>query len=336
MQTALVYSDRYLKHNFGRRHPERPERLKAIVEGLKKAGYWLPTVRVIEPTPAEREEIELAHDPEYVSLVERLSKREEPLDIDTPTRKNSFELALLAAGGAIGAGRAVLSGEAANAFALVRPAGHHASHARGGGFCFFNNLAIATKSVGVRTLILDIDCHAGNGTMDIFWESDSVLYLSLHQWPLYPGVGWWNEIGGGAGEGFTINLPLYPDTGDDVYLHFLDTFLLPLIKQFKPELIAVSVGFDAHWSDPLTQMNLSLNAYYQIGKLLSRFRTFAVLEGGYNLEALSGGVVAFLAGLRNEPFDTREKSTVTRDDIKEKSMKRLEEIKKFFSQYWKL
>jgi len=163
-----------------------------------------------------------------------------------------------------------------------------------------------------------------------------VLYLSLHQWPCYPGTGWWNEIGEGDGEGFTINLPLYPNTGDDVYMHFLESFFFPLINQFKPELIGVSAGFDTHSSDPLTQMNLSLHAYYQIGKLLHGFKVLTVLEGGYDLNALSCGVQAFLTGIRNEIFAFKEKPTTTPKEIKEKSIQRLEEIKKFLSQYWNL
>jgi len=337
MVTAIVYSDKYLEHDLGPGHPERPERLRAIVEALRQAGYWSsPNVQVMEPEPAGRDDIELAHDPEYVELIEKLSRFRRPLDGDTPVNANTFELALLAAGGTIEAGRIAVSGEAENAFALVRPPGHHAGRASGGGFCYFNNLAIAVKSIGLKTLILDIDCHAGNGTTDIFWKDSSVLYLSLHQWPLYPGTGWWDEIGEGAGEGFTVNLPLYPGTGDDVYLSFVESFFSPLVEQFKPELIGVSAGFDAHRSDPLTQMNLSLHTYYQVGKLLHKHKVFAVLEGGYNLDVLPYGVLAFLAGMRNERFVFEEKPTVTPEKIREKSVERLVEIKKFLSPYWDL
>jgi len=337
MVTAIVYSDKYLEHDLGPGHPERPERLRAIVEALKQAGHWSsPNVLVMEPEPAGRDDIELVHDPEYVELIEKLSRFRRPLDGDTPVNANTFELALLAAGGTIIAGRIVVSGEAENAFALVRPPGHHAGRASGGGFCYFNNLAIAVKSIGLKTLILDIDCHAGNGTTDIFWKDSSVLYLSLHQWPLYPGTGWWDEIGEGAGEGFTVNLPLYPGTGDDVYLSFVESFFSPLVEQFKPELIGVSAGFDAHRSDPLTQMNLSLHTYYQVGKLLHKHEVFAVLEGGYNLDVLPYGVLAFLAGMRNERFVFEERPTVTPEKIREKSVERLVEIKKFLSPYWDL
>lgn len=336
-KTGIVYHQDYLKHDPGRGYPERPERLRAIVDALKRVGHWSsPNVRVIEPTPATRADLELAHDPEYIALIERLSKFEKPLDADTPVHANTFELALLAAGGAIATGRAVTTGEVLNAFALVRPPGHHAARASGGGFCYFNNIAVAVKSMGLKTLILDIDCHAGNGTMDIFWRDDSVLYISLHQWPCYPGVGWWNEVGAGAGEGFTVNLPLYPNTGDDVYMCFLKSFIPPLMEQFKPELIGISAGFDAHRSDPLTQMNISSHTYYQVGRLVCKSKVFAVLEGGYNLDALPRAILAFLVGMRGGQLAAEERPTITQEEIKEKSTQRLEEIKKFLSKYWDL
>ena len=314
MTTALVYSDRYLRHDFGRGHPERPERLKAIVEGLKKAGYWSPGVKVVEPTPAKREDVEFAHDREYVSLVERLSKRGEPLDADTPTRRNSFELALLAAGGAIKAGGLVLSGEATNSFALVRPAGHHASRARGGGFCFFNNLAVAIKylqqTLGLkRALILDFDAHHGNGTQDIFYEDPSVLFMSIHQDPstLYPGTGFVYELGAGKGEGYTVNVPMPPGSGDAEYATVMREIFVPLSERFKPELFAVSAGFDAHVNDPLTQLGLSTSAYgwlvsciVEQAEKLCGGRVMLVLEGGYGLDALAQGVTNVVKVLGGE------------------------------------
>jgi len=337
--TTLVYSERYLEHNFGRGHPERPERLRAIVEGLKKAGYWSPG-EVVEPTPAEREDIELAHDPEYVSLVERLSKRGEPLDVDTPTRKNSFELALLAAGGAIKAGEMVMSSEAANAFALVRPAGHHASHARGGGFCFFNNLAVMVKHLQrefklKRVFILDFDAHHGNGTQDIFYEDPSVLFMSIHQDPrtLYPGTGFVHELGAGEGEGYNVNVPMPPGSGDEEYACVMREIFVPLAEAFKPELIAVSAGFDAHLSDPLTQLGLSTEAYgWLAGCILEQAeklcggRVVLVLEGGYSLEALGEGAAHVMRVLKGErpPMPTGRREEV------------VSELKRVLSSCWSL
>jgi acetoin utilization deacetylase AcuC-like enzyme len=342
MVTALVYSERYLEHNLGWGHPERPERLRAIVEGLKQAGLWAsPSVRVVEPKPAEREEIELVHDAGYVSLVEKLSAAERPIDGDTPAHKNTYELALLAAGGAIEAGRMVMSGEAQNAFALVRPPGHHASRTHGGGFCYFNNLAVMIECLkrdfGLRRIfILDFDAHCGNGSEDIFYEDPNVLYMSIHQHPLtlYPGTGFVHEMGSGDGEGYTVNVPMQPGSGDVEYAAVMREIFVPLSEQFKPDIFAVSAGFDAHADDPLTDLRLSDTAYgwlaglvvEQAGRLCSG-RTVFVLEGGYSLRALSEGVTNVLKALRGEKF--RLPAEVEKPKV-------INEIKQALSKKWSL
>jgi acetoin utilization deacetylase AcuC-like enzyme len=322
MVTALIYSEKYLEHRPGSGHPERPERLMTIVEGLRRAGLWKsPSVRVVEPSPAERQDIECVHDPDYVSLVKNLSSMERPLDGDTPARRNTYELALLAAGGALKAGSLVVSGEVRNAFALVRPPGHHASRARGGGFCYFNNIAVMVERLrrdfGLRRVfILDFDAHCGNGTEDIFYGDPNVLYLSIHQHPLtlYPGTGFAHETGSGEGEGYTINIPVDPGSGDEEYAGVMQEIFMPLADEFKPELFAVSAGFDAHASDPLTDLNLTTQAYGWLTCLVleraERWcggRAVFVLEGGYNLEALSGGVVNVVRAMTGEKFHPPEK-----------------------------
>ena len=338
--TALVYSDRYLKHDLGMGHPERPERSRAIVEALKHAGYWSPKIQVVEPKPAKLEDIELVHNADYMALVERLSKSEAQLDGDTPTRKNTFELALLAAGGTIEAGQAVMSSKT-NAFALVRPPGHHAAQARGGGFCYFNNLAIMIERLKRdfklrRIFVLDFDAHHGNGTQDIFYEDPSVLYMSLHQDPftLYPGTGFVDEVGSGEGEGYTVNVPLPPGSGDAEYSSAMQELFVPLTEQFKPEFIAVSAGFDAHIHDPLTQLELSTLAYgwlahlvvEQAGKLCGG-RAMFVLEGGYALDALAGGVLNVVKAMIGEgpPLPTG----AHRPRV-------IDELKRVLANYWKL
>jgi len=317
MVTALVYSEKYLEHNPGLGHPERPERLNAIVEGLKQAKLWTsPNVQVVEPKPARREDVGLVHDADYVSLVEKLSVMERPIDGDTPVHKNTYELALLAAGGAIEAGRMVMSSEAKNAFALVRPPGHHASRAHGGGFCYFNNIAVMIERLkrdfGLRrAFILDFDAHCGNGTEDIFYHDPSVLYMSIHQDPLtfYPGTGFVHEIGSGEGEGYTVNVPMPPGSGDSEYAAVMQEIFIPLCEQFKPELFAVSAGFDAHIDDPLTDLQLTTNAYgwlagfvVEQAKRLCNGRTVFVLEGGYDLRALSEGTTNIVKALIEEKF----------------------------------
>ncbi len=342
MSTAIVYSEKYLEHKPGMGHPERPERLKAIVEALRGAKLWgTPSVKVIEPKPAKRGDIELVHATEHIELVERLSKSERPLDGDTPVRKNTFELALLAAGGTIDAGRAVLSGEASNAFALVRPPGHHASRARGGGFCYFNNLAVMIERMkrefGLRRIfVLDFDAHHGNGTEDIFYEDPSVLYMSLHQDPLtlYPGTGFVHELGSGEGEGYTVNVPMPPGSGDAEYAGAMGEIFVPLSEQFKPDLFAVSAGFDAYADDPLTQLRLSTPAYGWLTRFvveqaerLCKGRVVFVLEGGYVLDALAEGVVNVVKTLTGEkpptPVEPRRPSVI-------------DELKRGLASYWKL
>jgi len=342
MTTTLIYSEKYLEHILSKGHPERPERLKAIVDALKQAKLWeTPSVKVTEPKPAKREDIELVHDAAHIELVERLSESERPLDVDTPVHRNTFELALLAAGGTIDAGRAVLSGKTSNAFALVRPPGHHASRARGGGFCYFNNLAVMIERMKrefklKRIFILDFDAHHGNGTQDIFYEDPSVLFLSLHQNPLtlYPGTGFVHELGSGKGEGYTVNVPLPPGSGDAEYASVMEEIFVPLTKQFKPELFAVSAGFDAYADDPLTQLQLSTLAYgwlthfvvEQAGKLC-KGRVVLALEGGYVLDAVAEGVVNVVKTLTGEKppmiVEPRRPSIV-------------DELKRVLVSYWKL
>lgn len=342
MTTALVYSEKYLEHNPGEGHPERPERLKVIVNALKRAKLWgTPKVKVVEPRPTNRETIELVHNPNYIELVERLSRSETPLDGDTPVRKNTYELALLAAGGTIDAGRVVLSGDALNAFALIRPPGHHATQTRGGGFCYFNNLAVMIERLKrefklKRIFVLDFDAHHGNGTQDIFYDDPSVLYMSLHQDPLtlYPGTGFINEVGSGKGEGYTINMPLPPGSGDAEYMGAMKEIFVPLTEQFKPELFAVSAGFDAYVDDPLTQLQLSKLAYGWLTRFvveqaerLCKGKVVFVLEGGYMVDALAEGVVNVVKNLTGEktPIDTEPRCPSV-----------IDELKSVLASYWKL
>ncbi len=342
MVTGLVYSDKYLEHKPGRGYPERPERLKAVVDALKRAGHWSSSkVRVVKPTPSTRADIELTHDSEYIALIERLSKLEKPLDVDTPVHANTFELALLAAGGTIAAGRATMAGEVSNAFALIRPPGHHAGRASGGGFCYFNNLAIVVEWLKrefklKRVFVLDWDAHHGNGTQDIFYEDPSVLYMSIHQdgRTLYPGTGFVEEVGSGKGEGYNVNVPLPPGSSDAEYLSAMLELFVPLTEAFKPELIAVSAGMDALADDPLTGLQLSETVYGQLtgfvmqqAEKLCKGRVLLVLEGGYATEALAKAtvrIVDVLTGKKVSLLPPRGKVDV------------VEEAKRRLSSYWHL
>ncbi|MCS7131893.1 MAG: histone deacetylase [Hadesarchaea archaeon] len=342
MRTALIYSEKYLEHKPGEWHPERPERLRAIVEALKRANLWSsPSVQVVEPTPASRDDIALVHDREYIALIERLSRLRRPLDLDTPLDTNTFELALLAAGGAMKAGELVVTGNAANAFALVRPPGHHASRAHGGGFCYFNNMAIMIEHLkrryGIkRSFILDIDAHHGNGTQDIFYEDPSVLFMSIHQdgRTLYPGTGFVHELGSGNGKGYTVNVPLPPGSSDAEYASVMQELFVPLTEIFEPELIAVSAGMDAHVDDPLTQLKLSTHAYGWIARYVieqarkcCKGRAVFVLEGGYALGAIAEAVTNIVEVLIGKlPVFPSER----------RSPKVIDEVKHVLANYWRL
>ncbi|MCL4115870.1 UNVERIFIED_CONTAM: hypothetical protein GTU68_035716 [Idotea baltica] len=206
-----------------------------------------------------------------------------------------------------------------NDFALVRPPGHHAFADRHSGFCFFNNVSIAAERLrqdGKRVLILDFDGHLGDGTSDIFYESSDVLYWSLHQFPAFPGNGRNSEIGRGAGLGYNVNVPLPPESGDDIFMHAFKSYL-PIIEQFQPDVIAVSAGFDAHRFDPLLQLNVTVSSFFEIGRLIREQcnHIFAVLEGGYNKDVLPRGVYSFMAGINGEQLPYPEKAMTSRRTI---------------------
>jgi acetoin utilization deacetylase AcuC-like enzyme len=223
--------------------------------------------------------------------------------MDTYVRSASYEAALMAAGGLVEATRSVLDGELDNAFALVRPPGHHALRARGMGFCLFNNVAIAARYALAeqelhRVFIVDFDVHHGNGTQDEFDDDPAVMYLSTHQYPHYPGTGYWNETGRGDGQGSIINVPLGGGVGDQGFARIFEEIVTPAAWRFQPELILVSAGYDAHWDDPLAYMQLSIGGYTAIAQALKDLaeelcggRVVFTLEGGYHLEALAYSVL---------------------------------------------
>jgi acetoin utilization deacetylase AcuC-like enzyme len=266
-------------------HPERPERLAGLLHAYPD---------FVEARPATLSELELAHDADYIELVRSTSELGQTvlLDPDTICTASSFEVARLAAGAAI---QAVEQ----SGFALVRPPGHHALRDRSMGFCLFNNIAVAARfaqrELGIgRLAILDWDVHHGNGTQDEFWDDERVLFVSIHQWPFYPGSG-----GPGEGNATTLNVPLPADTADEEYAEHMETIVEPAVRAFEPELLLVSAGFDAAASDPIGGMRVSEDGFRELGRrsacLAERYAL--VLEGGYDVESLPRLVGACLEGL---------------------------------------
>ncbi len=313
MTTALIFHPGYLLHEQSRDHPERKERLSYTMDQIREEGLMQhPAVKVIAPKEATIEEVSRVHIPEYMAFLEHSSKKGGFIDFDTNVPVGLFPHALLAAGGAIRAADAVLDGDVENAFALIRPPGHHARQGTGAGFCYLNNMAIMVRHVqgrGIRrVMILDWDAHHGDGTQMIFYEDPSVLFTSIHQMPFYPGSGSVDETGSGRGAGFTANMPVPAGTGDESYRYLFKTVIEPLAREFSPELIAVSAGQDNHYTDPLTGLALTARGYaglmkhaVALARELCGGRLVAILEGGYSVEGglpyTNLGIIAAMADL---------------------------------------
>ena len=307
--TGLAIDRRHLEHTNPAGHPERVERMQILldlVQEIESDGI----VR-LSPRPATIEELEWVHTSECVEAVAASARRRVTrFDPDTSAVPASYETARLAVGGALAAVEAVVAGRADNAFALVRPPGHHAEADRPMGFCLFNNVAVAARYVQrrcdlERVAIVDWDVHHGNGTQHAFEDDPSVLYISLHQYPFYPGTGAAHEIGRGAGEGFTVNLPMPAGCGDAEYLDLFAGVVDPVLRRFDPQFLLISAGFDAHYADPLGSMRVTEAGFAAMTHVLLRAaeaccagRLVAVLEGGYDLNGLKDSVRGVIHQMR--------------------------------------
>lgn len=305
----LVATDAHFEeHDAGRSHPERPARIRAVLEGLD-AGAPPDSRRRLEPRAATRGDLERVHTAAYLDHLERFCAAGGGLlDADTGASPASWEAALLAAGSGLEAVDALERGDGDSAFCAVRPPGHHAVAERAMGFCLLNNVAVtaaALRDRGERVLIIDWDAHHGNGTQDIFYSDSSVMYVSMHEWPLYPGTGRLRDIGAGDGEGTTVNFPLPAGATGDVYLDAIDTVVEPLAEAFAPTWVLVSAGYDAHRADPLTGLGLAAGDYADITArmmaLAAPRRLVVFLEGGYDLGALRDSTAATVSTLLGHP-----------------------------------
>ena len=304
MTVGFVTHESSLRHEIAAGHPERPDRIRAIMEQLASTGLS-EQLQAHSPKPASRDLVTLVHDASYIDMLEELSASGGGrLDADTSMNRHSLDAALRGTQGAIDAAGKVVDGEWSAALVCTRPPGHHATSSRAMGFCLTNHVAVAARwaiasGAVSRALILDWDAHHGNGTQDIFYSDASVLYVSLHQYPWYPGTGDVTERGIADAEGTTVNIPLPAGAAEDAYERSMDEIIEPAVSEFAPELVFVSAGYDAHHRDQLCMMRLSAGAFFRFARRVTSWGTgpVCVLEGGYDLDALAWSVGATTSAL---------------------------------------
>ncbi len=310
IQTGLITSPYFLRHDTGPNHPESPKRLESVLERLQTSPVW-SSLKHLDPRPATASELTRVHPSGYLKwLEESCGGGLSVLDgEDTVVCSESFQVALQAAGGVIRAVEQVFTGEIGNAFCAIRPPGHHAELEEAMGFCLFNNAAVAARTAqeqfgAEKILILDWDVHHGNGTQHLFEEDPTVHFISLHEFPLYPGTGAKDETGKGDGLGTTTNFPLKARGGDELYMDIFENVLPDIVMGFKPDFIILSAGFDAHVRDPLASMKVSKEGFARMTDVMTglaaetcRGKLVSILEGGYDLQGLSESVEAHLIQL---------------------------------------
>ena len=339
--TLLFFDPIFLRHDPGSGHPETPKRLERIMELLEKVP--LAGVERRQPRAATPEEIDSTHTATHRQRLEGFSGESTQLDPDTAMSPDSYQAALHAAGAAIGAVEEVWDGKASNAFAIVRPPGHHATPSSAMGFCLFNNVAIAAEAAlrrgAERVLVLDWDVHHGNGTQDVFYGRRDVMYQSVHQYPFYPGTGAAAERGSGIGEGFTVNCPLPAGQADADYGAVFHDLLLPIGRAFSPNIVLISAGFDPHEADPIAEMRVTergfaamCSAARQLADDCCGGKLVLVLEGGYHLNALARSVHACLEKMTGGGTDnfTGGVSAQTGGAIRESR----DALRKFWPRVW--
>lgn len=346
-KTGIVKDKRYMQHTAGFDHPESPLRLAAIYEMLDSTDMSRKFTS-IEPREATHKEIAAIHSSSYINYIAETCGHSVQLDPDTATSPETYRIAKLAAGGVMNAIDSVVAGTVDNAFALVRPPGHHAERGSAAGFCIFNNIAIGAMHAILhhnmkRILIVDWDLHHGNGTQHIFYDDQRVLYFSTHQYPYYPGTGGMDEIGQGNGKGYTINVPLRGGRGDGDYVKIFRKILQPVAMEFKPELVLLSAGFDIYHQDPLGNMCVTPGGFAAMAHILLNIadrccngRLVAVLEGGYNIQGLTKSVKAVLEVMLGEAHCSEEQLTAFEQNADSGTDRTISLVAHKIAPFWKL
>jgi len=352
LKIGIAYDERYVKYDLGEGHPFRGDRFITALKLFEAQGLFrVPGVFRLSYPPASREDLLRVHDPNYVDLIFRLGAESRPYDIETPVSPQILEAVMLIIGGAIEAGKSVFDGRANRAVA-IGCGFHHAGRSYGGGFCLFNDIAITVEYIrrkhGLkRVMVIDYDVHAGNGTSDIYYEDPRVLFISMHQDPrgFYPGTGFVDQIGHGAGEGYNVNVPLPPLTGDETYLHTLREVFVPLAEEFKPELIVGNGGSDSHFADMLGNLGLTVQGFFQLSRTIVETaegvcdgRVVLMSGSGYNPAVLPQCWYALAAGVVGlEKVDVEDPYTppVEPAYVRGKVDDTLKELKKLLKNYWK-
>lgn len=363
---TLVRDERFREHQTPDLHPEAPTRVQAIDKAYMRSKLD-GAVKEVRPREATEDEIAVVHNPAYIEELEKDAKlaadteKFVQLDADTFMSPRTYDLAKLAVGAGMVGVEAVLDGQSESSFISVRPPGHHALVDRAMGFCFFNNIAVAARYAMKkgrldRVLILDWDVHHGNGTQDIFYEDPSVCFISFHQYPFWPpDCGWYTEDGRGPGKGYNINIPLPAGTGDRGYLAAFEKIVEPIVMEYKPQLILLSAGYDAHVLDPLGQQRISTRGFAMMSQRLlnlahmNQAKLVCFLEGGYNVKSLSESAVATMSVLQADEKGTRLPESVSELKLEKESQaegiladrnpslvdERIDDVKRHFSRFWK-
>lgn len=352
MKVGIAYHEKYHQYDLGSGHPFRGDRFVNVMRLFEEQGLFrLSNVTLLEPKPVTKQDLLKIHDKDYVDLIFRLAEKSKPYDVETPVSPQILEAARLIIGGALEAGKAVYDGRVKRAVALGCGY-HHAGRNYGGGFCLFNDIAVLVEHLrekyGLnRALIIDYDVHFGNGTSDIYYSDSSVLYISLHQDPrtIYPGTGFVEQIGKDEGEGYNVNVPLPPGTGDQTYLYALKEVFVPLAEEFKPDLIVANGGSDPHFADTLGSLRLTVNGFFKLSQTIAHVaeevcqNKLVLMPGsGYNPTvlppcwfALTAGVVGYETINVSDPYTPPVESDLTRRTVKNT----LANLKQILKKYWK-